>query len=306
MDQLTGLRLFVRIVERGSFTAVARELGLSQSSVSRQIAALEDRLSGRLLLRTTRRLKPTEAGLKLYERATRALEELADAEAEVARSVSSHQGTLRVSASIAYGNNFVVPAVRAFLARFPRVRIDLIISDRYVDLVQEGVDVAVRLGALDDSTHRVRTLGRESLIAVAAPRYVRASGRPRSVEDLETHEGVVLLRKGVPARWTFRTSTGERQIALRGSLHVDSIVGAHAAVREGIGIGVLPSYLVEHELRSRVLVRLLPNIEAVGPLVQAVYPATRRLTSKAQSFIDQLAIVIGVHRGGKPGRDLAP
>lgn len=292
MDQLTGLRLFARVVERGSFTAVARELGVSQPSVSRQIAALEERLSARLLSRTTRRVKPTEAGLVFYERATRVLDDLAEAEAAVAHSVSSFEGKLRVAMSLAFGQQFVIPAARKFLTRFPKMRIELVINERYLDLIEEGIDVALRLGDLEDSTYIARNLGREKLVVVAAPRYIRAKGRPRTVDDLETHDGVVVMRRGEPSRWTFRTAHGESSILLTGPLHVDSIMAAHTAAREGFGVAVLPPYLASEDLRTRKLLRLLPDVEAVGLRVHAVYPPTRRLSSKVQSFIDHVARVI--------------
>lgn len=285
-DHLKELRLFARVVERASFTAVARESGLSQPSVSRQIAALEDRVGARLLFRSTRSVKATEAGLLLYERAKKALDDLSDAEAEVKAAVSGHEGRLRVAASLAFGSHFVVPAARAFLARFPKVRLELFINDRYVDLVEEGIDVAIRLGTLRDSTYGVRTLGREELTIAASAGYLRAHGRPKTIADLAKHQAVVLVRDGAASRWKMTTPEGERTIVLDGALHVDNIVAVHHAVREGLGIGVLPTYLTGD------LVRVLPNVTPVGLPVHAVFPAARRLSAKVHSFIDHLAPLI--------------
>ena len=292
MDRLRELQLFTRVVERESFTAVAREMGLSQPSVSRQIAALEERLSVPLLLRSTRRVKPTEAGLLLYERAKRALDELAEAEAEAGQQVSGHRGTLRVAMSLAYGSNFVIPTVRAFLQKFPKVRIELIVNDRYVDLVEEGIDVAIRIGPLEDSSYKARSLGHEELVVVAAREYLQGKRRPKTIDELEEHDAVVLVRHGRPWPWNF-VVPGKRALIMRGPLQIDNIAGVLAAVREGIGIGMLPSYLVEDEVRSGALVRLVPNAPLVGLPVYAVYPAVRQLSSKVQSFIEHLARVIG-------------
>lgn len=224
-------------------------------------------------------------------RARRALDEIADAEAEVSRATRALHGTLRVSASLAYGTRYVIPAAERFMKRAPKVRVELVVNDRYVDLVEEGIDVAVRLGTLDDASYKARLLGREELVVVATPRLI-GKRPPQTVDDLLDRDAVVLVRRGVPTRWTFRENDAERVVTLSGRLHVDNVVAAYAAIRASLGIGVVPSYLAEDDLRSGAVVQLVPDVPLVGLPVYGVYLATRRLSAKAQGFLDDLAETI--------------
>jgi DNA-binding transcriptional LysR family regulator len=289
MDQLAELRMFVRLVERGSFTVVAREFATSQATVSRRVAGLEDRLAVRLLLRTTRRVTPTESGAELYERAKRALEAVDDAEASVKGSFAAMRGRLRIGAPIAYGSHVVVPAMAGFRQRFPKIEVEISFNDRYVDLTREGVDVAIRLGDLPDSTMHAKHVGREALVVVAAPEYVARRGVPAHVSDLLSHDGVVLLRSGTPARWAFRTGKKDPVfVTLQGPVRLDSIIATHMAARAGLGIAVVPRYLAAKDLANGALVSLLDGSEPIGLKVYAVFPTGRRVTGRVQAFVGHL------------------
>lgn len=292
MDRLEVLKAFVRLVEKRSFTEVARELSSTQPTISRQLAELEDRLAVRLLHRTTRRVTPTEAGLVYYERARAALAALEEADEAVGRSAAGYKGQFRVTAPFAYGCHVLAPALRDFTTRFPNVQIDLLLDDRYVDLVREGIDVAIRIGSLPDSTYHARSLGFEELVVVASPAYLRARGTPRSVDELDDHTGIALLNGGRPLRWAFRTEGGVVQKPLLGPLRVDSMLAAHAAARAGLGVTVLPTYVVDDDLTSGVLVNVLPDARPVGFRIHAVLPAARGIPARVKAFTSFLASAI--------------
>lgn len=292
MDRLDVLKAFVRLVEKQSFTEVARELSTTQPTISRQLAELEERLAVRLLHRTTRRVAPTEAGRVYYERARSALAALEEADDAVARSASGYKGQFRVTAPFAYGCHVLVPALRDFTTRFPNVQIDLLLDDRYVDLIREGVDVAIRIGALTDSTYHARLLGHEELAVVATPSYLRARGTPKSLADLDDHTGIALLSRGRLVRWTFRTDEGVVEKPLVGPLRVDSMLAAHTAVRAALGIAVLPTYVVDGDIASGALVPLLPDVTLIGYRVHAVFPAARAIPARVKAFTAFLADAI--------------
>ncbi len=269
---------------------------------------LEERFGVPLLARSTRQVRATEAGLVLYERAIKVLAALDEAQEEVARSAAGQTGCLRVAGSLAYGRHYLLPAARAFLERHPNVRVQVLVNDRYVDLVGEGVDVAVRVGELEDSTLQARRLGHEELVLVAAPQVLRGARKHETLEDLAACEAVVLLRRGGRSVWTFRPrerSTSKvpetQTVTLHGRLELDSIVAVRDALVQGMGIGVVPLFLARDDLAAGRLVELLPSMEIVGLPVHAVYPPARRLPTKVQSFVTALAEIFAkpTHSSGE-------
>ncbi|MFO0566625.1 MAG: LysR family transcriptional regulator [Polyangiaceae bacterium] len=288
MDRLTGLRVFCRVVERGSFSAVARELGISQPNASRHVAELESRLGTRLLLRTTRRVSPTDAGRALYERASRAVSELLDAENEVSAGLASLSGPLRISAPGAFGRRFVLPVVAAFLREHERVEVELLLSDRPIDLIGEGIDLAVRITAPGFGTVVHRKLGQLAIVLVAAPSYLERRGVPRSVADVNTHDAV------------FHTDTRAHLAALvaRGALAAppefrvrlvcDDVEAVHDAVLAGLGIAPIAKWLVADDLRSGRLVPVLPEFALPEVPVFAVFPAGRQHSARLEAFVREL------------------
>jgi DNA-binding transcriptional LysR family regulator len=291
-DRLQELAVFVRAAETGSFSKVAREFGMSQPSVSRMVASLEGRLGVKLLLRTTRRVALTDAGVVFLERCRRILGELDEA-AHAARGVDSLEGVLRVAMSGAFATREVIPRLPAFLERHPRLKIELLISDRMDDLVAEGADIALRLGQLADSAFGARLLASAPRLVIASPDYLAQRGVPHTLADLSRHERIVgpgvLGRRG----WAFRRSGAVTSVAVDGRVEVASADGVMACVKAGLGIAVVSLWMCRTEL-ERGEVRPVLSDYALEPVdVHAVYPAGPRPAPKARAFSDYLAVELG-------------
>jgi DNA-binding transcriptional LysR family regulator len=262
-DRLLEIEVFVRAAETGSLSRAGRELGLSQPSASRLVAALEARLGVRLLLRTTRKASLTEAGAAYLERARGVLLELGEA-AAAARGAEGLQGVLRVALPVAFGAREVVPQLEAFLARHPRLEIELLMADRRQDLIEEGVDLALRLGPLQDSSFVARRLASAPRWPVAAPAYLGSRGEPATPHDLAGHDCILGPLGSAAADWTFEDPSGAAISAeIHGRLRLDSAAGVLAAVAAGLGIGIRFALDVQHGARSRdpraALARLPPS-----------------------------------------------
>jgi DNA-binding transcriptional LysR family regulator len=287
-DRLRELTVFVRAAEAGSFSRVAREFRVSQPSVSRMVASLEARLGVKLLLRTTRRVTLTDAGEAFLERARRILGDLDDAES-AARGVDSLQGTLRVAMSGAFGTREVIPHLPAFLAQHPRLRLDLIISDRTDDLVAEGVDMALRLGHLPDSAFGARLLGSAPRLIVAAPAYLAERGTPKTPADLASHDCIVGPGLSSRSGWSFKRGDAETSVAVEGRVHVATADGVIACAKAGLGIAIASRWMCRAELEAGELVPLVPDYQLDAVEIHAVYPAGRRPSIKVRTFADYLA-----------------
>jgi DNA-binding transcriptional LysR family regulator len=297
LDHLAAMAVFTRVVEERSFTAAARALGLSKSAVSKQVSRLEDRLGVRLLNRTTRRLSLSEAGEAFYERCRRVLAEAEAAEAAVSHLAAAPRGTLRVNAPMSFGLQHVVPALPKFLGRYPEIDVDLALNDRYVDLVEEGYDVGVRIGRLADSSLIARRLARSRRLAVAAPAYLRRRGSPTHPSDLRRHDCLTYAYQAERAgQWRFRGADGAVRVEVGGRLRANNGDALREAVLAGMGIALLPTFIAGDDLRAGRLVELLPGWreESEGE-VHAVYPAMRNLSPKVRVFVDFL-----VDRFGDP------
>lgn len=286
-DPWSGVSAFVRTVEAKSFSAAARALGTTPSAVSKAVAKLESRLGVRLLQRTTRALSLTHEGRVYHERVVRLLGELDEAEAALS-SKRGLRGVLRVSASVELGRSFVSGAVRAFLEKHTEMRVELRLSDRYVDLVEERIDVALRVGRLPASSLIARRLGETRFVVCAAPRYLRRAGTPRHPSQLAEHACLRFLSRGHPLPWSFLGPEGPFEVPVQGPLDADSGAALRVAALEGLGVLRALDILVGEELAAG---RLRPLLSAFTPPplpVQAVFTPTRNLAPAVHAFVAAL------------------
>ena len=289
MDRLTAMQVFAQVVETGSFAGAAERLNLSTSAASRHVADLEAHLHARLLNRTTRRVSLTETGRAYYERCVQLLGELQEAEQEAARAAVVPRGTIKLTTSAVFGTRHVAPAIAAFLAEHAEVRFDVSLSERVVDLVEEGFDLAIRIGAAGGQNLVARKLGETRLVPCAAPAYLAARGAPRTPEDLAGHNCFTyeyVTQRGV---WRFRDPSGKvRPVRVSGNLHSNSgDFVAEAAVR-GAGIAFEPAFIVGPEVRAGRLVPLLQEFTPEPLPIYAVYPSRKHLSAKVRLFVDFL------------------
>jgi DNA-binding transcriptional LysR family regulator len=281
---------FVRVVEAGSFTAVAAERNTSQPTVSRQIAALEEHLGCLLFQRTTRSLSLTDDGRIFYDHALRSLESLTEAESAVGRRKGKPTGTLRLASAVVFGRLHVISRLPRFLARYPDLDVDLVMNDGFTDLVEEGIDLAIRVGDVVDPGLIARRIGTTRRVVVATPDYVARHGMPQVPADLRDHVCIVYARLAAGANWTFETAGGRIGVPVAGRLRVNSTEGVRAAVLAGLGIAYVPVWhFVEREIEGGKLVRLLPDHEPYPQPISAVYPSRRFLSPKVRAMIDFLA-----------------
>jgi DNA-binding transcriptional LysR family regulator len=288
-DVLVLFRTFVRTVEAGSFTAVARDLNSSQPTVSRQIAVLEEHLGCLLFQRTTRTLALTDDGRTFYDHAIRTLEAAAEAESAVGRRRAKPSGTLRLACSGVFGRLHIVPRLARFRARYPDIDIALMMSDGFSDLVEEGIDLAIRVGAVTDAGLVARRIGLSRRVAVATPAYLKARGRPEHPTDLGMHDCIVYDRLLAGANWSFKTGEGPLSVAVKGPIHVNNTEAVRAAILEGLGIGYVPAWhFVDGEIEGGRVELLFRPFEPDPQPISVVYPSRRFLPPKVRAMIDYL------------------
>ena len=299
MDRLNAMQAFVRVVQSGSFSAVARETNTTQSNVSKQVAALERDLGAQLLSRTTRSLALTEAGERYFEQARRLVAEIAEAEAELRQGEQQLSGWLRVAASVGYGRLMLLPRVKSFLANHPNVKIDLKLNDGFIDLVEAGVDVAIRIGELADSTLVASRIGTTKRVLIASRSYLRSLPKglkvPREPNDLLDHNCIVYSELATQNAWTFTAGPGacapvgsQITIHAKGNLQTNSSEVIRASVLSGMGIGYSPTWLFEDEMEKGDLQVLLPDWPTPTLPVHIVSPPQRRQSAKVQAFVRYL------------------
>jgi len=294
MDRLSSMEAFVRVVEAGTFVAAADRLGISTSSLSRLVADLEQHLGTRLLNRTTRRLSLTESGQAYYERCVTLLADLAEAEAMAGQSAAQARGTVRLTCSYSMAEQKVAPALASFVERHPAVKFELVVSDRIVDLVEEGFDLAIRVGALGSDRLVARRLGSMQLVLCAAPSYLERHPGPQHPADLAGHNALTYAYSASPRLWRFTGPAGDiHEVRVAGNLHANSGDALRAAALEGMGIINEPDFLLDPALRTGRLVRLLPEYTGGGGDIWAVYPSRRHLSLKVRLFVDHIAAVFG-------------
>lgn len=289
MELLAGMAVFARVVEAGGISAAARDLRLSKSAVSKQLAALEDRLGARLLQRTTRRMSLTEAGAGFLVHCRRVVAEAEAAESAVGALQAEARGVLRVNAPMTFGTMHLASAIPDFLARYPQVDVDLVLNDRLVDLLDEGFDVAVRIARLADSSLVARKLAPAQRVMVAAPSYLDRKGRPASLAELVGHD--ILSYSYVPTaeEWRFSGPNGEETVRVEGRLRANNGEILLAACLAGAGIAALPTFISGASLRAGTLVHVLPQYQSSGIAIHAVWPTARHLSAKVRAFVDFLA-----------------
>src|SRR5882724_8043735 len=293
MDPLDGIAAFARVVDSGSFSAAAHRLKISKSAVSAHVQRLEERLGVRLLNRTTRRLSMTEAGLAYYRHCARILAEAEAAEQAAGALQREPRGTLRISAPDSFGWMHVAPAVPAFLKRYPEVAVDITLSAAHVNLVDEGLDLAIRIGALEDSPLVVRKLAPSRLVACAAPAYLTEHGVPREPGDLAKHNCLCTNLLPWGDEWRLAGKRGEVRVAVGGTFRSNNAEMLRTAALDGIGVAVLPTWAVAQPLRTGALRRALEAWEPPASTIYAVYPGNRLMSMKVRAFVDHLARCFG-------------
>lgn len=290
MDRLAALEAFVKVAETQSFSEAARRLRASKSVVSRQIAALEAELGARLFQRTTRSMTLTEAGRGYFERASRILADLEDANLSVSQLQATPRGQLRVNAPMSFGLLHLAPALPDFLERYPEVDVDLTMNDRFVDLIDEGFDLAVRAGKLEDSSLVARKLAPVRRVVCASPDYLKARGTPQTPDDLARHDCLCYSNLSMAHDWRFVTEKGEPwPVDVRGRLNVNNGDALKIAALRGLGFVNLPTFIVGSELQAGTLVTVLDKYIPQDATLSAVYPHSRHLSPKVRAFVDFLA-----------------
>jgi DNA-binding transcriptional LysR family regulator len=289
MDRLEQLTAFVEVARRQSFAQAARQLDRHVSAVSRAVATLEGRLGVRLLQRTTRRVALSAAGRDYFKRCEALLAEFEGADAEVRDLGASLRGTLRVSAATGSGQTLLAPIVAEFLAAHPLLSLDLQLTNRYVDLIEEGYDLALRVGALADSRLVVRRLAPSRRILIASPRYLERRGAPRSPRQLAEHACLVLDIGAHPQRWELESGRARCAQEVRGPMHSNNTLALLSACRGGLGIALLPEFVATTALGDGALRRVLPAWASAEQAIYAVYPTARFIPAKVRTFVEFVA-----------------
>ena len=289
MDKFEDLQAFVSVVEAGSFTAAADRLGADKSAISRRVSSLEEHLGAQLMRRTTRTLNLTETGRSFYERSARILADLDEAESAVATEHGELRGRLRVALPLSFGILHMGPPVNAFNEQHPRVRFDLELSDRRADLLQDGIDVAVRIGPLTDSSLIARRLFKSRLVVCASPGYLANNGTPATPEELRDHRCLVYSNERVPEHWTWLDSEGvEQRVRVSVAMAANNGDLLSNAAANGLGIVMQPSFIVHRAIKAGELVPILDGYGWPEAIASAVYPPARHLSHRVRAFIDFL------------------
>lgn len=289
LDNLTSMAVFATVVDANSFSAAAAQLGLSKSAVSKQVSSLERRLGTQLLNRTTRRLGLTEAGAALYERCARIMSELADAQAELGQMHGQPRGLLRVSAPVSFGKQHIAPQLGHFLRENPEVHIDLSLSDRFVDLIEERFDCAVRVAQLPDSSLMARRLAPARRVVCGSPAYFKRHGLPHTPDDLRQHNCLQYSYLASSNGWPFAGPNGNFTVRVAGNLETNNGDVLREAALNGVGIALIPTFMIGDDLRAGRLQAVLTEFDGWQASVYAVYPATRHVAPKVRAFVDYFA-----------------
>lgn len=294
MDRLSAIEAFVRVAETASFSAAARKLGTSKSAISRHVSALETRLGARLFHRTTRALTLTEAGQGYLERARRVLADLEEADLAVGQLQAAPRGRLRINAPMSFGFLHLAPAIPDFLALYPEVDVDLSMNDRFVDLVDEGFDVAVRIGTLANSSLIARRLAPIRRVVCASPDYLARRGVPATPDALKVHDCLPNTNIAVLHEWRFASPEGRPwPVEIRGRMSANNGDALRVAALRGLGLTFLPTFIVGADLQAGTLTSVLDDFVPQDMTLNAVYPHARHLSPKVRAFVDFL-----VHRFG--------
>jgi DNA-binding transcriptional LysR family regulator len=288
MPDLRTLAIFVKVAERRSFVRAATDLGITQSGVSNAIKRLEDQVGTLLLARTTRRVSLTEDGAAFFERCRQALAAIDEAEHVLKRAQLKPAGTLRIDMPLAFGRIKLVPLLRAFQEDYPEVRLRITFTDRYIDLIEEGVDVAVRFGALQDSSLIARRLTTAQFNAAAAPAYVKKYGRPKTPDDLKEHNCLAFAWRDTRQTrdWSFTVGGTEVRVTPSGTMSFTEGAALCAAAVDGCGIAQLHNYYLDEAFALGTLVPILEDFKPKVLPISLIYPQTRHLTPNVRAFVD--------------------
>jgi len=284
MNRLGAMEAFVRVVDAGSFCGAAKQLRIGQPAVSKTIAQLEERLGVRLLLRSTHGLMPTEAGRNFYDRAKRSIEEAEAAELAARGTAAALSGRLRVCAPLTFTRLHVMPRLPAFLAEHPSLDVDVVLDDRDTDLVEAGIDVALRIGRLTDSAVTARKIGQCQRRVIGTPAYFGSRGVPRTPTDLLAHQAIIYEQRDGGASWAFRKGTSETTVTLSGRLRVSASEGIREGVLAGLGFAMASEWVFASELKSGAVISILDDWSLPAVDLWAVFPAGRQASAKARAF----------------------
>ena len=289
MDRLQALRLFIRVVDLGSFSKAAADMGIGQPSATKLVAQLEKQLGSRLLHRSTHGVMPTEIGALYYEKCKLIAHHIEEAETVSTLLQSQVQGALRISTSVAFGRRVMVPLVMRFMQLNPKLQIDLIFEDRYVNLVEQGIDVAIRMGRLADSTLGARYLGLNPWVVVASSDYLERCGTPHAPGDLADHNALIYNTVQGDSRWQFSGVQGQTlAVPVRGTLRSNSLSALLAAARGGMGVAALPWYVAHESVKGGAVLELFSGWSLPSQEVHAVYPSPRMVPAKVSLFVEWL------------------
>ena len=289
MDKFLEMKVFASVVDEGSFVGATERLEMSKAAVSRYVSELEGRLSVRLLNRTTRRLSMTPEGEVFYARCKTLLELLGEAESELTSKAGEAQGTVKINVPVTFGNMHLAPLWGAFMERHPKVELDVVLSDRVVDLVDEGFDLAIRIARLPSSTLISRQLSTTRMVLCATPRYLRKHGKPKTPADLVDHKVLAYTYLATKDEWEFEGLEGRVTIKTRPVMYSNSGDTCRAVALSHQGVILQPTFLIGEDLRNGTLVELMPEYRSLELGIYAVYPSRKHMLPKARLLIDYLA-----------------
>ncbi|MEL7214828.1 MAG: LysR family transcriptional regulator [Pseudomonadota bacterium] len=289
MDRLAEMEAFLAVVDHGGFTDAAKRIGISKSAVSKHVSSLEARLGARLLNRTTRRVSPTEIGLAYYDKAMRVVADATEADAMVNAMQSAPRGELRISVPMSFGTTHLAPAVGLFLQEYPDVSVHMTMDDRFVELVSEGFDLAIRIGELPDSTLRARKIAEAEMNMVASPDYLERNGNPGCLDDLTGHNLLHYTHLATGNYWKLKAPSGaERQIRVGGRLTANNGNVLMQGALAGLGLAMLPSFIIGDKIKTGELVPIMTDCVTARRGIYAVYPPGRFPQPKLRAFIEFL------------------
>jgi DNA-binding transcriptional LysR family regulator len=285
MDRMAMMETYVAVFETGSFSGGARRMRVGQPAASKSIAQLEEKLGVRLLLRSTRGLTPTEAGQRYYERAKRSIEEADEAEFAAKGAGANLSGKLKISAAVTFARLHIVPAMKGFLEMHPDLVIEIVLDDRNIDLLEAGVDVALRMGALDDSAMTARKISECRRVVLGTPAYFSHAGIPTQPMDLLDHQAIVYEQRGGGSMWTFKRAGEEVVVAVSGRIALNAAEGVRSAVLSDMGLAIASEWMFVPELQSGAVQEVLGDWSLPTIELWAVYPAGRMASMKARAFV---------------------
>lgn len=292
MDLLASMKMYVAVIDGGSFAAAASRLDVSRAMVSKQVQKLEEHLGTRLMNRTTRRLSMTETGRAFYERSAQIVADVEEAEQIAGQMTRTPQGVLRVTIPLSYGQHRLAAILGAYTQAWPLVRLDIALSDRKIDLVEEGFDVAIRIGSLPQSDLIAKKLGAIHSIACAAPAYLARAGMPQTPADLSGHACLLYSLTEGGAEWRFASPAGPVIVPVTGPIKADNGDIIRLAAIGGAGIAMQPGFIVDDDIAAGRLVRVLPGWQSAELGVYAVYPSRKHLSAKVRTFVDFIAAAL--------------